>query len=120
MADGADGPVPHHARGLLQGGDVAVAEVDHVHHARLGGGCAISAAWAAIGGQRLFAQDMLARGQEGQGRRVMRGIGVTLVTASNSPQASASSTEAKPCGMPWVWLEGGAAGPGGCRSRRRG
>ncbi len=28
--------------------------------------------------------------------------GVTLVTASNSPQASAASTLAKPCGMPCI------------------
>ncbi len=75
MPDIADGPFANHLRGLLQGGHVAVAEVDHVHHARFGGGTGHFLRLRRICGQWLFAQHMLACGQEGQGGGVMRGVG---------------------------------------------
>ena len=100
-------------------------QVHHVHHAGFGGHLRHRLGMGGIGGQRLFAQDVLARRQHRNGGRVMRAVGVTFATASNSPHASASSTEPKPRGILWVALNsascaGGYRRPPPPRRRDRG
>ena len=75
MADGADGTVAHHGGGLLQRADVAIGKVHHVDDARRRGSSGHRIGIRRIGGQRLFAQDMLARRQNRHGGGKMRGIG---------------------------------------------
>ena len=75
MPNGTDAPGPHKTRRLLQGGDIAIGQVDHVHHPGPGGQIGHLGGMGGAGGQRLFAQHMLARGKDGQGGGVMGGIG---------------------------------------------
>ena len=49
---------------LVQRGDVAVGEVDHVDEARRLGGLGHLEGLGVVGGQRLFAEDVLAGGEQ--------------------------------------------------------
>ena len=75
MPHRADCPFCHHMGSRLQGGDIAVAEVDHVHHARLCRRCRHRQGIGVGGRQRLFAQHMATRCQQRHRGGEMRGIG---------------------------------------------
>ena len=74
MANGADGAAGNQRSGVLNGGGVPVAQVDHVDDVGgLGGGGHLMGILG-VGSQGLFAQDMFARRNGGQRRGLVYAI----------------------------------------------
>jgi hypothetical protein len=93
----ADGALLHEARGLVDGGDVAVGEVDHVHDACERRRIGHLARMGVVGGERLLAQDVLAGREERERRGVVHGVGRDVghrVELASQARASCTDGEA--------------------------